>query len=540
MKLNHTKKIFLLPLLTLFCCATLSIFILDDSSKKIGKSFPGYLTFENGLVGSFYLPSWPHQEKIQHRTLAPVISEKTETFSIEDFILIAILPICSGLLFTLLGLGIFIYLPNSPGKQPLFYFHILVGIYLILSPDFHLTHRFSYLLLSVFTFIPATILHFANSFPEQIPFFTRKKIISAAPYALSFSLGIPYLYWFTRNPSHWLTVEYIVVGYLVLAYLYWLLRLTLTRRRSHIQWNQIIARYLLAGQIVAFAPLLFIAAIIFLNDTPFPLNLAAPITLLFPISLFIGTILGRLRQSQLKLLAIERKATVGNLVSGLAHELNNPMNFIYANLEPFEESLHHLKKTIRENSPEQALNQLNELDNLRLDIALGAERSKKILESFSQFHQVAGNTPQKKPLLDLLAQSVQLLKPKWSNRILIKQAYEASHENIRVPEELAQVFINILANACEAIPKTGKVFIKVLTEPTSIQIIIEDSGIGIPKSSLTRIFDPFFSLKETGTGLGLALSLEIVGHYHGTLEIHSEEDIGTTCIINLPHISHDL
>ena len=220
--------LFLLSLITFFLT-------IAETNKKLGQPFPGYLTFKNGVVGAFYLPYWSgHKEGMTYHKIPPSPPSLSETFSKRDFILVALLPAATGLLFILLGTAVSLLLPSEAGRLPLLLFHFLVGNYLILAPDFHLTYRFTFLLLACFSFIPAAIIHFALLFPERAATLSRHRTLYSLPYLVSLLIFIPYSYFFLRNPPLWIAIEHIVVFYVVASYLFWIARLVKTFRRPHL------------------------------------------------------------------------------------------------------------------------------------------------------------------------------------------------------------------------------------------------------------------------------------------------------------------
>ena len=102
------------------------------------------------------------------------------------------------------------------------------------------------------------------------------------------------------------------------------------------------------------------------------------------------------------------------------------------------------------------------------------------------------------------------------------------------PVELQQIFTNLFLNAIDEMPNGGKLGIKVDCDNLNIVILVSDSGRGIPKENLPNIFDPFFSTKSRGTGMGLPLVLRIVKNYGGKIEIADTSEAGTTFLVRLP------
>ena len=302
-----------------------------------------------------------------------------------------------------------------------------------------------------------------------------------------------------------------------------------TFRRPQLEFNRIIARYLLVGQVVGFIVPLTAVLAIFVGGISIPLNLAAQFILLFPISLFVGVTLGRLRRTQMELVLSEKRAALGNLLAGLAHELNNPMTFIYSSLEPLRESLESLKE-------KKASQPWEDVEQLLNAIEEGAARAKSIIDNFRFFSYPGRQAPEEADLTEILEQSLRLLTPKWKGRISIVRQFGKIPKIRCHPTEMGQVFVNVLSNACDAIPKEGSIAISTEQSPSGIKIVIRDSGQGMTKETLSRIYDPFYTTKSQGegTGLGLAITLEIVKKHGGTIDVKSEVGKGSEFVIILP------
>ncbi|MEZ4846440.1 MAG: ATP-binding protein [Bdellovibrionota bacterium] len=522
------KKV--LPILLLLVSVGLFVSVLESTSKKINQPFPGYLTFENGVVGAFYASEWSGPKQgLNYHSIPEVKIERQDIFTARDYFMTSLLPAASGLLFVILGLGIFFYLPTMLGRWPLLWFHVLVGNYLILCPDFHMTYRFSYLLLVCFSFIPAAMTHFAMLFPSPQPRAKANPWMYGIPYLVSLIVLVPYIGFFNQ-PQVWIKAEYLAFFYMVFSYGLWIVRLIRNLNQPQLDLNRLISKYILLGQITAFTIPLVTALSIFIFGYAFPLNLAAPFAILFPIALFMGVIMGKLKQSQVELVQSEKNAALGNLLAGLAHEINNPMTFIYSSMEPLKEML----AAIQNKSPnEPSWKDVNELLSV---VEEGATRSKDIIESFRYFSHPEQKEHQLIDLHEVIDQSLRLLKPKCENRIQIKRNYGKIPYFKCQSTEMGQVFINLLSNACYAIPSNGSIEVTTHADSQWIEISIKDTGNGMPRDVMNKMFDPFYTTKPQGdgTGLGLSITLGIVRKYGGTLVAKSEIDKGTEMILKLP------
>lgn len=254
----------------------------------------------------------------------------------------------------------------------------------------------------------------------------------------------------------------------------------------------------------------------------------------------------------------EKMASIGLLTAGIAHEINNPINFISSGVSSLKNLSQDLKvylsdldKEVLSKAPKdlqdkyQELTESHEISELMLDISqmledveTGATRTVEIIESLRI--SARGDEEEKiaTSINKLIDASLILLKSKVGGNIKIEKAYSELPELPCLPGPLNQVFTNIISNAIQAIaPKKG--LIKVSTSETKEHqiICIEDNGAGIPEKVKSRIFDASFTTKQVGegTGLGMSISKEIIEKRHqGTIEFKSKEGEGTTFKITLP------
>ena len=265
-----------------------SVVVLTQSASWMGREFPGYLTFENQVVGAFYMPEWDGYQlgKTYHYITGD--DPDHSLFQVEDYWGVVVLPVLSGLLFFLFGLGVYFFSPFIRSSRILLLLHFLIGNYLILSPDFHMNHHFTFVLLFVFSCIPATAMAFAHVFPEQ------GKKGPKWPWFVSlifFSMHVV----FFNHPNMWLWVERSLLVYVIFSFFYWIIHQIQFLSLPSGDFAKIMARYQLRGQIFAFAVPLVATLGIFLFDIPVPLNFMAPLILLFPVFFFVGLLLGKIR-----------------------------------------------------------------------------------------------------------------------------------------------------------------------------------------------------------------------------------------------------
>lgn len=263
-----------------------------------------------------------------------------------------------------------------------------------------------------------------------------------------------------------------------------------------------------------------------------------------------------LKTTQTKLVEAEKMASLGQLTAGIAHEINNPVNFISGNLHPLREDLSDLMKVLQlyeteikargleaefrevlESKEEVDLDVIQEeIQELMSGIEEGASRTSEIVKGLRTFARMDGGEPQIFDLHKGLDSTLALLKNQLENIEVIRK-YDAAPEIEGFPGRINQVFMNLLSNAIHAMPDGGWLEIKTDTSQEGwISVSIQDTGSGITEDIRQKIFDPFFTTKDVGegTGLGLAISLGIVQQHGGNIEVESQPGHGTCMTISLP------
>ena len=264
----------------------------------------------------------------------------------------------------------------------------------------------------------------------------------------------------------------------------------------------------------------------------------------------------RLEDAQNQLLQSEKMASIGHLAAGVAHEINNPIGFVYSNLGSLDTYLRDIFALVeayealeRGPRPEdvEAVRRLKEqidLPFLRKDIIElmtesrdGITRVKKIVQDLKDFSHQGGDEEWNWALLhDGLDTTLNIVNNEIKYKAKVVKEYGDIPEIQCLPSQINQVLMNILVNAAHAIEKTGTITVRTRHEADEVWVEISDTGCGIAPDHLTRIFDPFFTTKPVGkgTGLGLSLSYSIVQKHRGRMEVESELGKGTTFRVCLP------
>jgi len=274
----------------------------------------------------------------------------------------------------------------------------------------------------------------------------------------------------------------------------------------------------------------------------------------------LETTLEQLRQMQEQLIQAEKMASLGVLVAGIAHELNNPIGYIYSSTEGLKNNIHDLLILIKEYdqiSGENFTNQKQKVETLKKEIYfddiivelkelinniyLGANQTAEIVKGLRNFSRSNDSVLEPVNINETLDITLALLHNQLKDFIKIEKLYEKLPSVIAYPVKISQVFMNILVNAIHAIEMAQtdnkKIIIQTKLIPDGkVMINISDTGIGISKEKQKRIFEPFFTDKEVGkgTGLGLSISLGIVESLGGRINVISEEGKGSTFQVILP------
>ncbi|HLG20898.1 MAG TPA: ATP-binding protein [Bdellovibrionota bacterium] len=261
-----------------------------------------------------------------------------------------------------------------------------------------------------------------------------------------------------------------------------------------------------------------------------------------------------LKHTQAQLVHSEKMSALGQMVAGIAHELNNPINFISGNLDSMEEysgqlrnSVEAIRKIVSDSPPlkqrfEETLKKhdidflLEDMAKLIRSIRTGSDRAADLVQGLKTFSRLDEAEFKETDLHGDLDMALTLLRHEFKDRVEIHRDYGAIPKIRCMANQLNQVFINILHNAIQAIEKNGDIWIRTSVEGENVRIEIEDNGIGIPPENLKKIFDPFFTTKDVGkgTGLGLSISYGIVERHGGVIEVGSTLKKGTTFRVILP------
>jgi signal transduction histidine kinase len=271
-----------------------------------------------------------------------------------------------------------------------------------------------------------------------------------------------------------------------------------------------------------------------------------------------------LKETQSQLVASEKMASLGQLTAGIAHEINNPINFVTSNVSPLTRDVNQLLEALEniesiglsEKSKEEKLQEIEdykedldfdylkiEIDHLLKGIHEGASRTAEIVKGLKVFSRLDEDDLKKADINECLDSTLVIMNSLLnSSKIKLLKEYGDIPVAECYPGKLNQVFLNIISNAIHAITQvhgeSGEGELKITTQSKGkdIYISIKDNGSGMDEVTMSKIFDPFFTTKDVGegTGLGMSIAYNTIKNHNGEILINSELGKGTEMIIHIP------
>jgi two-component system, NtrC family, sensor kinase len=244
----------------------------------------------------------------------------------------------------------------------------------------------------------------------------------------------------------------------------------------------------------------------------------------------------KLKKTQAQLIQNEKMASLGQLVAGIAHEINNPLAFVVNNLFIVESGLDSLRPEMEPHLSELSRGKLRKARARLGEMGEGLDRVKELVLNLRTFSRLDEGEFKTVDVADTISAVLLLFKHKMTGRIHVEKHYGPRRTLYCYGGRLSQVLTNLISNAVDAIAGKGTIVITTSHTPESFLISVRDSGAGITEAIRTKIFDPFFTTKPIGqgTGLGLAISYGIVHDHDGSIEVQSEEGNGTEFIVKIP------
>ncbi|HXF42852.1 MAG TPA: ATP-binding protein [Pyrinomonadaceae bacterium] len=268
-----------------------------------------------------------------------------------------------------------------------------------------------------------------------------------------------------------------------------------------------------------------------------------------------------LERLQAQIVQNEKMASLGQLAAGVAHELNNPVGYLYGNLDLVDSSIQqlldiirfyddldlpsHIREKIEEYKKSVCFDQtVADIRSILADCRDGAERVRDIVQNLRTFSRLDEAEFKRTDLHEGIDSTIRLLSRYFSGgKIRLIRDYSKVSVIEAFPAQLNQVWMNLLVNAAQAIgPNAGEVKIKTWEDDQNVCVEISDTGPGIPSDILNRIFDPFFTTKPVGegTGLGLSITFGIIERHDGEITVRNLHPHGACFTVKIPKISRRL
>ncbi|MBW2103391.1 MAG: response regulator [Deltaproteobacteria bacterium] len=277
--------------------------------------------------------------------------------------------------------------------------------------------------------------------------------------------------------------------------------------------------------------------------------------------------LRQLKDSQAQILQSEKMASIGQLAAGVAHEINNPTGFVSSNLKTlgdYQKDITDLMEQYRKlcafvlekargredlRDLEEAVSRIREQEEeVDIDFVLGdaldliresqegTERIKKIVLDLKNFAHPGTDKLQSADINGSIESTLNIVWNEIKYKATVHKDYGELPPVKCYPQQLNQVFMNLLVNAAQAMEDKGEIFISTRSDNGEVEIVIRDTGSGIPEEILPKIFDPFFTTKEVGkgTGLGLNVAYNIIKKHRGEIRVESTPGKGTAFTIRVP------
>ena len=270
-----------------------------------------------------------------------------------------------------------------------------------------------------------------------------------------------------------------------------------------------------------------------------------------------------LKASQAHLVQSEKMASLGQMVAGVAHEINTPLGYVRNNVDLFlerqreqsgmlaayrqllelmdapqtdEALLMSLLGEVRELGGQIGDDPVEETEALFADTFYGIDQISELVSGLKNFSRVDQAMADNVNINDCIDTTLKIAHNALKHKVTVIKQYGELPPVRCMPSKLNQVFLNLVTNAAQAIETEGKLLLKTYTEDGHLHVVVEDTGKGIPDDVLPRIFDPFFTTKPVGhgTGLGLAISYQIIKEHGGIIRVASKAGVGTRFVIRLP------
>lgn len=248
-----------------------------------------------------------------------------------------------------------------------------------------------------------------------------------------------------------------------------------------------------------------------------------------------------LGNTQAELVGSAKLATLGNLIAGVAHEINTPLGALHSNHDTIRRALQKLQviledEVVDEHELADVRRIVKAIDGVTTTNNMAVDRMVKIVDSLRTFGRVDRSELDRADLHEGIESTLAIISHQLKDRITVVREYGKLPRVECYPNQVHQVFMNLIVNAIQAIRGTGTLTIRTRQVDEHVEIEIEDTGMGIARENVPRIFDPGFTTKgkRMGMGMGLLITSQIVDRHGGRLRVQSEVGTGTRVTVELP------
>lgn len=244
----------------------------------------------------------------------------------------------------------------------------------------------------------------------------------------------------------------------------------------------------------------------------------------------------QLKASQTQLVQSEKMASLGQMVAGIAHEMNTPLGYVSSNLELISDFSKQIQDSQAAAAEVQNAALFKDMDSLLNDSVYGLRQMGELITGLRSFSRLDQSRQDEVSLNECIDSALTIARNVVRPKAEVIKNYDSDTLLRCVPSQINQVLLNLLTNAAQAIEHFGEITITTKGSADYVDVYIRDTGKGMPEDVRSRIFDPFYTTKPVGegTGLGLSISWQIIRQHRGIIKVRSVEGKGTVFVIRLP------
>jgi two-component system NtrC family sensor kinase len=244
----------------------------------------------------------------------------------------------------------------------------------------------------------------------------------------------------------------------------------------------------------------------------------------------------QLKASQTQLVQSEKMASLGQMVAGIAHEMNTPLGYVSSNLELISDFSKQIQDSQSATAEAQNAALFKDMNSLLDDSVYGLRQMSELITGLRSFSRLDQSRQDEVSLNECIDSALTIARNVVRSKAEVIKNYDSDTLLRCVPSQINQVLLNLITNAAQAIDHFGEITITTKGSDDYVDVYIRDNGKGMSEDVRSRIFDPFYTTKPVGegTGLGLSISWQIIRQHRGIIKVRSVEGKGTVFVIRLP------